>query len=381
VKFVPLVWASLWRKRARTALTLFSIIVAFMLFGVLQGVNAWLNGYGSRATANRLYVISRISQMQPLPRAHLQRIEQLAAVREATYVSAVVGSYQQPGNTVLVLASQPQALFDLNPEWKVPPAQLQALVQTRTGVIVGARLSSLYGWKIGDVLPLHTSTLKQDGSVDWAFQIVGIYDTPAEPAEANRVIANYEYIDEARHFDRGSALAFILGINDAAHAADICSAVDALFANSADETLTQDEKEYAQEQFRQIGDIGYLVNAIVAAAFFTLLFLTGNTMMQSVRDRIPELAVLKALGFADGLILLLVLAESTLMCVVAASIGLIVAACIFPATAALGIAGTTLPARVLITGSALAVGLALISGLPPAWRARQLSIVDALAAR
>jgi putative ABC transport system permease protein len=381
VKFVPLVWASLWRKRARTLLTLFSIIIAFLLFGVLQGVNTWINGYGSRATANRLYVVSRISQIQPLPRAHLQRITQLAGVREATYVSAVIGSYQQPGNTVLVLASQPQVLFHLNPEWQVSPEQLQALVRTRTGAIVGARLASLYGWKAGDVLPLHTSTLKQDGSVDWVFQIVGIYDSPAEPAAANRVIANYEYIDEARHFDRGSAHAFILGIDDAAHSADLCSAVDALFANSADETLTQDEKEYAQEQLRQIGDIGYLVNAIVAAAFFTLLFLTGNTMMQSVRDRIPELAVLKAIGFADGLILLLVLAESTLTCVVGASIGLVAAASVFPATAALGIAGTTLPAGVLGAGAILAVGLALISGLPPAWRARQLSIVDALAAR
>jgi putative ABC transport system permease protein len=381
VKFIPLVWASLWRKPARTVLTLFSIVVAFLLFGVLQGLNAWLNGYGSRATANRLYVVSRISQIQPLPRAHLQRIRQLAGVREATYVSALIGSYQQPGNTVLVLASDPRVLFHLNPEWKVSPEQLQALSRTRTGVIVGARLATLYGWKIGGVLPLHTSTLKQDGSVDWAFQIVGIYDTPTEPAEANRVIANYEYIDQARHYDRGSAYAFIVGIDDVAHAAEICSAVDALFANSANETLTQDEKEYAQEQFRQIGDVGYLVNTIVAAAFFTLLFLTGNTMMQSVRDRIPELAVLKALGFADGLILLLVLAESTLMCVVAASVGLIAAALMFPATAALGIAGTSLPAQVLIAGAILAVGLALISGLPPAWRARQLSIVDALAAR
>jgi putative ABC transport system permease protein len=381
VKFVPLLWASLWRKRARTVLTLFSITVAFLLFGVLQGVNAWLDGYGSGAAANRLYVVSRISQIQPLPRAHLQRITRVAGVREATYVSALIGSYQQPGNTVLALASQPQVLFHLNPEWQVPPQQLQALVRTRTGAIVGARLASLYGWKIGDVLPLHTSTLKQDGSVDWAFQIVGIYDTPAEPAEANRVIANYDYIDEARHFDRGSAYAFIVGIDDPSHSADICAAVDALFANSADETLTQDEKGYAQEQFRQIGDIGYLVNAIVAAAFFTLLFLTGNTMMQSVRDRIPELAVLKAIGFTDGAILLLVLGESILICVAAAAIGLLTAAALFPATAALGIAGTILPARVLATGAILAVALALVSGLPPAWRARQLSIVDALAAR
>src|ERR1700743_140724 len=124
MRFIPLLWASLWRKRARTLLTLFSIVVAFLLFGVLQGVNAWLNGYGDRAAATRLYVVSRINQLQPLPRAHLQRIKQVVGVREATYVAALIGSYQQPSNTVLVLASEPQALFRLNPEWQVPQEQL-----------------------------------------------------------------------------------------------------------------------------------------------------------------------------------------------------------------------------------------------------------------
>jgi len=381
MKFIPLIWASLWRKRARTLLTLFSIVVAFLLFGVLQGVNAWIAGYGSRSAANRLYVVSRVSQIQPLPSAHLRRITQVPGVQQAAYVTALVGAYQQPGNSVVVLASQPKVLFALNPEWQVAPEQLQALVQTRTGVIVGARIAKLYHWRVGDVLPIHSSTVKQDGSVDWTFQIVGVYDSPSNPSEANQVIANYEYIDQARHYDRGTALAFVVGIDAPSHSAEICAAIDALFANSADETLTQDEKEYVQGQLRQIGDIGYLVNAIVGAVLFTLLFLTGNTMMQSVRERVPELAVLKAIGFADAYVLLLVLAESVLLCVVAAVIGLLAAAAAFPATAALGIAGTALPARVFAVGLIVAVVLALVSGLPPAWRARQLLIVDALAGR
>jgi putative ABC transport system permease protein len=381
VKFIPLIWASLWRKRARTLLTLLSIASAFLLFGVLQGVNAWFSGYGSRSPANRLYVVSRMSQIQPLPSAHLRRIAQLPGVRQVTYVAAIVGSYQQPSNTVVVLATQPQALFALYPEWQVSAQQVQALMQNRTGVIVGARLARLYGWRVGDVLPLHTSALKQDGSADWTFQIVGSYDVPTQPSQENRIIANYEYIDQARRFDRGSVHAFIVGVGDPRSSPEICAAVDALFANSADETVTQDEKEYIQGQLRQVGDIGYLVDAIVGAVFFTLLFLTGNTMMQSVRDRIPELAVLKAVGFADRAVILLVLAESLLLCLVAAALGLLGAAALFPATAALGIAGTTLPAKVFAAGSMIAVALALISGLPPAWRTRRLSIVDALAGR
>jgi putative ABC transport system permease protein len=381
VKFIPLIWASLWRNRARTLFTLLSIVIAFLLFGVLQGINAWFNGYGSRAPANRLYVLSRISQIQPLPSAYLRRIEQLPGVRQGTYVAAIVGSYQQPANSVVVLATQPKALFALYPEWQVSPEQLQALMQNRIGVIVGARLASLYGWKVGDVLPLHTSALKRDGSVDWVFQIVGLYDVPTQPSEANRIIANYEYIDEARHFDRGTVHAFVVGVDDPVHSSEICAAIDALFANSADETLTQDEKEYIQGQLRQIGDIGHLVNAIVGAVFFTLLFLTGNTMTQSVRDRIPELAILKAVGFADGTVILLVLAESSLLCLVAAVLGLLGAAALFPATAALGVAGTALPPQVFAAGAMMALALALVSGLPPAWRTRRLSIIDALAGR
>lgn len=211
--------------------------------------------------------------------------------------------------------------------------------------------------------------------------MLGVYDSPDEPSEDDRIIANYEYIDEARHFERGTVHAFLVGIDNPSLSARICAAIDAQFANSADETLTQDEKEYIQGQIRQLGDVGSLVNAIVGAVFFTLLFLTGNTMAQSVRERIPELAVLKAIGFADRSVTLLVLTESALLCALAALLGLLAAAAIFPWTAALGIAGTALPPKVFAIGLLIAVALALMSGLPPAWRARRLQIADALAGR
>lgn len=381
MKFIPLIWAGLWRKRTRTIFTLLSIVVAFILFGVLQGVATWLNGFGAGSHTNRLYVVSRISEIQPLPSGYLSHITRVAGVRQVAQVAALVGSYQQPTNTVVVLATDPRALFALYPEWRVAPQQLQALTRTRTGVIVGARVARLYGWRVGDVIPIRTSVLKNDGTTNWSFQVVGIYDSPDQPSEEDRMIANYEYIDEARHFERGTVFAFVVGIDDPSSATRICAAIDARFANSADETLTQDEKDYIQGQIRQLGDVGSLLNAIVGAVFFTLLFLTGNTLTQSVRERIPELAVLKAIGFADGSVTLLVLTEAALLCSAAALIGLLAAAALFPATAALGIAGTTLPAKVYAIGLLIAVGLALMSGLPPAWRAHRLQVVEALAGR
>jgi putative ABC transport system permease protein len=381
VKFLHLVWSGLWRSRTRAVLTLLSIAVAFVLFGLLQAISAWFDGRLPGLRADRLIVVSRVSEIEPLPSAHLRLIERVPGVRRATLVGALPAIYQIRGNDVLVLATDPGALFDIYPDWHIARDELQAMSGKRTGALVGAALMKAYGWQLGDRVPLRTSVVQQDGSTDWSFEIVGTYSVTGAATQENRIIVNYAYFDEARMFDRGRAFAFIASIDDPLQSTRICAAIDALFANSPDETLTQNEAEYAQSQLRQLGDVGLMVNAIVGAVLFTLLFLTGNTMRQAVRERIPEFAVLKAIGFSDGMVTALVLAESMLLCVVAALLGLAVAAAIFPLTAALGISGGALPPRVVASGVAIALALALASGLPPAWHARRLSIVDALAGR
>ncbi|HEY0745298.1 MAG TPA: ABC transporter permease [Steroidobacteraceae bacterium] len=381
MKFFPLIWTSLWRKKARTIFTLLSIMIAFLLFGLLQGVNAWLNSFGSGSHANRVYVVSRVSQMQPLPSAYLSQIKQIAGVRQATYIAGIAGFYQEKSNNLLALATDVTTFFSLYPEWRVAPEQLQAMSRTRAGAIVGVPLMRAFGWKIGDRIPLRTSMVKQDGSGDWDFEIVGTYDVPSSRAEANRILVNYDYVDEARRLERGTAWAFVVAVDPPARSAEVCAAVDALFVNSTNETLTQDEKAYVQGQLRQLGDVNLMANAIVAAVLFTLLFLTGNTMMQSVRERTPELAILKTVGFSGRSVTALVLIESALLCVLAAALGLALAAAVFPVTAALGLGGSALPLKVVAAGLAIAVVLAIASGLPPAWRAQRLVIVDALAGR
>ena len=380
MKFFPLVWGSLWRKKARTIFTLLSVMVAFLLFGLLQGVNAWLNNFSIGSNANRLYVVSRVSQVQPLPSAYLSRIEAVPGVKSATYIAGITGYYQEKSNNLLALATDVSAFFALYPDWRVDSKQLAAMSRIREGAIVAAPLMRQFGWKVGDRLPLRTSVMKRNGSADWDFEIVGTFDVPAAPTEA-RIFVNFAYFDEARRLERGTAWAFVVGVDDPAHSAQVCAAIDALFVNSAYETVTQDEKAYVQGQLRQLGDVSLMANAIVAAVLFTLLFLTGNTMMQSVRERTPELAILKTVGFSDRSVTLLVLFESLLLCVLAALLGLAAAAAVFPVAAALGIGGAALPVKVVAIGVLLAVALALVSGLPPAWRAQRLVIVDALAGR
>jgi putative ABC transport system permease protein len=366
---------------ARTVFTMLSVTIAFMLFGLLQGVNTWLGNFGVKSNANRLYVASRVSQMQPLPSAYLSQIERVAGIRQATYIGAIPGIYQEKGNDVVAIATDPAAIFAIYPEWQVAPAQLQALTRTRDGAVVGEPLMRAYGWKIGDRVPLRTSLLKRDGATDWNFEIVGVYDVPSAPVQANRMLVNYAFLDEARLVEHGTVYAFVVSIEDPAQSAQISAAIDGLFANSPDETVTQDEKTYVQGQLRQIGDVGLMANAVVGAVLFTLLFLTSHTMLQSVRERTPELAILKTMGFSDNLVTGLVLSESLLLCILAAALGLGAAALICPLTAALGVGGASLPMTVVAAGFAAAVALALASGLPPARRARRLSIVVALIGR
>lgn len=380
MKFFPLVWTSLWRKKARTIFTLLSITIAFLLFGLLQGINAWLADFGG-SNADRVYVVSRVSQLQPLPTSYLHQIEQVPGIRRSTYLAGFTGFYQEKSNSLVAFATDVQTFFALYPDWQIAPDQLAAMNRTRAGAIVAAPLMRAFGWKVGDRIPLRTSVMKRDGSADWNLEIVGTYDVPATPIEANRILINYAYFDEARLLDRGTAWAFVAAVNDPTRSAQVCAAVDALFANSANETVTQDEKAYVQGQLRQLGDVSLMANAIVAAVMFTLLFLTGNTMMQSVRERTSELAILKTVGFPDRAVTALVLTEAAVLCVVAASLGLAAAAATFPITAALGIAGSSLPLKVVGFGLAISLVLALVSGLPPAWRAQRLIIIDALAGR
>jgi putative ABC transport system permease protein len=381
MKFLPLIWAGLWRKPLRTLFTMLSILVAFLLFGMLQGVNSGLNHSAANAHVNRLLTISRTSFVVPLPFAYLPQIEAVPGVSGATYTTWFGSYFQDPKNFVAAFPIVAERYFTLYPELKLPPDQRDALSRTRTGAVIGAELAKKYGWKIGDRVPLHSTIwVKGDGNSDWSFEVVGIFDDPEDPAQANGMFFNFSYFDEARSLGKGTVGWYIVGMADPGQAAQVGAAIDHLFANSSDETKSQTEKEFSQALLKQVGDINFIVTAILGAVFFTLLFLTGNTMMQSFRERIPELAVLKTLGFTGRGVLALVLAETVVLCLSASVLGLAIAAAIFPYLAAT-IGVVSLAPEVAALGVGIAVLLAFVTGLPPALRAQRLNIVDALAGR
>jgi len=384
VKYLPLVWSGLWRKPARTILTLISVVVAFSLYGIVDGVTAAFDHAIDRLTdAAELRTMSRINIAAGLPLAYRARIESVPGVREVGVGNFFGGYFQDPRNGINATAIDANHLHAMS-DMTLADEQLEAMKRTRTGAIIGPKLAEKYGWKIGDRVTLKSRLWpRKDGSYDWAFDVVGVYGIPkgAFPADENFWI-NYDYFDEARASGNGTVTLYLLKVYDASRTAEISSAIDGLFANSTDETLTQTASAMIHAQIARAGNISYIVNAIVTAVLFALLFVTGNTMMQSIRERIPELAVLKTYGFSGSIIAALVVAESGLLCFTAALVGLGIAAAAFPtAFDSMGIAPLPLEKSTLMSGAGFALLVAFASALAPLWRVRTMNLVDALAAR
>lgn len=381
MKYLPLIWAGLTRKKLRTVLTLLSILVAFLLFGLLQGVNAAFSSGVSGAHLDRLIVQGKVSFTDQMPMAYRAQIAAVPGVTAVTYASWFGGYYQDPKNNVFSFPVDPSTYFAMFPELEVPNDQVAALANTRTGAIIGRKLADQYGWKIGQAIPVKSTIwTKLDGTSDWSFNVVGIFHDLDNPSQEMSLFFNNDYFDEARSFDKGMVGWYTVRIDNPSHGSAVAASIDKLFANSEHETKTVTEKEFTQSFLKQLGDINFIVTSIIGAVFFALLFLTGNTMMQSVRERIPEFAVLKTIGFSDARVLAIVLAEGLLLALTGAVLGLAGSAAAFPLLE--GVVGIAhLPVSVMALGFFCAVLLALVTALLPGWRVARLNVVDALAGR
>jgi putative ABC transport system permease protein len=387
VKYWPLLWAGLFRRKTRTVLTLLSVLIAFLLLGLLQAVTTAFQSGAASADAKRLLTTARYSIIEPLPLAHLRLIKRVPGVVAVAYADWFGAKYQNESNAFAVFAVDPERYLAMYPEFTVAPAERLAFARTRTGAIAGRRLVERFGWKVGQKLPISSEIHpKADGDMNWEFDLVGVLDAedPAVRGNTDVVLINVAYFDEARLAGKGKTGWYIERIDDGTRARAIAADIDRLFANSPDETKTQPEKEFAIGFARQIGDIGALVTRILGAVFFTILILTGNTMAQSIRERIPELAILKTLGFSDARITALVLAEAALLLAIGGGLGMLAAVAFLPALN--GSTGGRFPplyvgSETWVLAIVVATALALAVGLPPALRAHRLKIVDALAGR
>jgi putative ABC transport system permease protein len=386
MKYLPLLLSALLRKKARTLLTLLSVAAAFALFGMLDAVRVAFNAPQSVVGIDRLITSSRLSLIQPLPYADLARIQSTPGVKAVTYASWFGGIYQDPKNFFPNFPVDPETYLDMYPELVLPESQRQDFIKTRTGAVVGQALADLFGWTIGDKIPLRPTIYPhRDGGEVWTFDLVGIFKAaqPELRASEKQMLFHHTYFDEGREIGQGTVGWYIVRVEDASLADRVALAIDRQFANSAFETRTQSEREFQIAFARQIGDIGLIVTAIMAAVFFTLLLLTGNTMAQSIRERIPELAVLKTLGFTNRAVLILVQAESLVLLLVGGLLGLVLASLALPVIgeASSGQLDVAMRTESWLLGLLLMIAIGIAVGLPPAIKAMRLRIVDALAGR
>jgi putative ABC transport system permease protein len=385
MKFLPLVWRNLLRRKIRTIFTVLSIFVAFVLFGVLMAIRMAFSMGVDMAGQGRLMMIDKVSIINPLPASYETQVKQIQGVKDITHANWFGGYYQEVKNQFATFAVDPEGWLRVYPtEFELPEDQRKAWFADRTGAIVGADTARKYGWKVGQRVPIQGTIYRRPDGGPWEFTIDGIYDSKVKGADKTNFIFNYQYLRETipeRSGFRDRYNWYVFTIQNPDDAPQIAAKIDAMFANSPNETKTNTEKAFVSDWAKQVGDIGKIMVGIVAMAMFTILLVTGNTMAQAIRERTNELAVLKTLGFGDARILRMVLVESLFIAVLGGVLGLLVSYTIItmvgdPTHGLLPV--FFFPTKDLVTGVLLVFALGLASGSLPALQAGRLRIVDAL---
>ncbi|MGE0640824.1 MAG: ABC transporter permease [Thermoanaerobaculia bacterium] len=384
MKFWPLLWGNLKRRKARTIFTLFSILIAFVLFAYLAAVRVAFRAGVDVAGADRLFTTQKTAIILPLPKRYQEQIARVPGVSLVTNMTWFGGIYQNPDKGfqgVFQAPVEPEAYLEMYPEILVSPEAKAAWLADREGVVVGRKTAERYGWKVGDRVPVQgTIYRRKDGSSLWEFNVVGIYEGRDPGTDTTQFLFRYDFFDEARQYGQGLVGWYVVKIEDPSKAAEVGKRIDALFANSSSETKTVTEKALAQSFADQIGDIGAIITWVLAAVFFTMLLVAGNTMAQSVRERTNELGVLKSVGFTDRAVLGLVLAESCLLAILGGGLGLLLGKLATGAGDPTGgfLVAFYMPDRDLAIGIAFVLLLGFVAGTLPALAAMRLKIVDAL---
>jgi putative ABC transport system permease protein len=375
MKYLPLIFANLFRKKLRTTLTVGSFIVALFLFGFLAIIHGAFSGGVDLVGIDRLMVINKVSIIQPLPLSYKDQIQRIPGVKYVTYQSWFGGIYQDPKNFFPSFAVDPDTQRLVFPELAVSDDQWRDFVADREGAIVGKRTADRFKWKIGDRVPLQAPIY---GGV-WEFNIRGIYNSPRDGEDLTQFWLQKQYLEERRTFGKGQTGWYTVKLDSPDDSSRVIKAIDDMFANSPYETKTETLAAMAASWVKQAGNIEFLILAIGGVVFFTLLLVTGNTMALAVRERLGELAVMKAVGFSDRFVLFIVLAESVLVAVVGGLIGLVLAKLFTLGGDPTGGVLQTflLPGSAMLLGMLCAIAIGVLAGILPATTAMRLRVVDA----
>jgi len=375
MKFMPLVWAGLWRRPVRSILTASSIVIAFVLLGSLQGVNAGFDRAIAAANRNFLVTGTRVRGGANMPISAMTKIRDVPGVINVAPRAYFIQDNNRSGDpTLAAIATEPDLFFRMLRGAKVDKKDLDAIRRTRTGLLATPELLQLLKWKVGDTVTVRSRTLQMNGNPDWTFNILGTFTMPATTYFG---VINYDYFDANRATDRSTAEIFYVEIQDPTKAIATSKAIDRIFANSSHESRTRSQQERAEARAKQMGDVRLFTNIIMGAVLFTLAFLTGNTLRQSLQDRSGEFAVLKVLGYSGNHVLGLAFAEALMLYLPPALVGLGIARLLAPQWKdAFG--SIVVSPEVAVMGLSCAVILAFVGAALPAWTLSRMPVAGAL---
>lgn len=380
MKWLPLLWAALRRKPGRSVFTLLSITVAFVLVGSMTGLNASFDQIIEEARVDRIVVTARFGAWFPL--AHADQIAQLDGVADIAFNARLEGRYQEPENFLLLYMTDAQMLA-VQPEVGITAEYFAALENVQDGFLATNEAAEQYGWSVGDLIPFQTDRIYQDGSRNWSLRLAATVPA-SENFPPNFGIGNFVYFNEGRADGRFNDVHQIqLLIDDPDQAVATANEIETLFANSTFPVFAQPERTLIENSIQGLVDTRFFTYAVSAAALFMLLFLTGNVMARSVRERIPEFAVMKTIGFSDRGVFALIIAEAAVLCLLGACLGLLLANAM-PGAIRAAMPNVPVPiitAGVVAISFVFAILVAIVSGLPAAWRVKRMSIAEALGGR
>jgi putative ABC transport system permease protein len=383
MQFLKLVLRNALRHKLRTGLTLLGLVVAILAFGLLQTVvGAWYAG-AEGAAPTRLVTRNAVSLVFPLPISYRDKIRTVDGVRAVSYANWFAGVYQDPKNFFPQFAIEPRTYFDMYRDYLIPPDELAAFLRDRKGAVIGRKLATTHGLKVGDAMPLRGTIFP--GA--WEFTIRAIYDGAEPKTDTSQMFFHWDYLNETMK-KRGRGRVdqvgiYLVDVTDADRAAEVSQAIDALFRNSLAETLTETERAFQIGFVKQTEALVIAIRIVSYVVIAIILAVMANTMAMTARERLAEYATLKALGFSPGYVAALILGESVAIAAVGAAIGIVLTfpvgdwfaqqvGTLFPV---FEVSGTTVALQALC-----ALGVGVAAAVIPGRRAAAVRIVEGLRA-
>lgn len=377
-----LIYKNLTRKKLRLFLTCFAIFIAFLIFGTVTALQGALNSGVEMSADDRLITVNKINFTQPLPFSYVNKVQNIAGVKQVSYANWFGGFYQEPANQVVTMAVDPDTYFSVYDELVIADQQKTNWQKNRRGAMVGERLAKTYNWHVGDTIPISSNIFtNKDGSQTWELQIDGIFGAQDPQTDTGYIVFHYKYFMETQIWGGDNVGWLMLITTDPKLNEKVAQAIDQGFANSAAETQTSTEAAFNKAFIEQIGNIGLIIFGVVFMAFFTILVVVGNTMVLAIRERTAEIAVLKTLGFSSTRIFRMILIESCVLAFFGGLLGLAGAyLAVLGASEAMArfLPNLVLDQNIVLQALGYMLILGLVTGIVPAIRALKLNIVSGL---